>query len=77
MKNLIKIAPEVFVRSDEVVSVERDTTYKYSSSSPSDYCLLKDFDGSRVILKNGRKVYVRGVFPAEILKMLEKECESN
>ena len=70
MNHLIKIAPEVYVQKDEVVSVERETTYKWASPSPSDNCLLTDFDGSRVILKNGRKVYVRGVFPDEILKIL-------
>lgn len=70
MKNFIKLAPEVYVKPDEVISVERETTYKDRSPSPSDSCLIKDFDGSRVILKNGRKIYIRDVFPDAILKML-------
>lgn len=72
MKNLVEIAPEIFVKPCEVVAVQRETTYKYASQSPSDCCLLTDFDGSRVILENGRKVYVRGVFPAAIIAILNK-----
>lgn len=68
--NLIKIADEVFVRPDEVVSVERDTTYEWESSSPSDSNIRVNFDGSRIILKNGRKIFIRNVFPEAILKTL-------
>lgn len=64
---MIQLADEIFVDPLEVVSVERDTTYKYSSPSPSDSTLLVDFDGSKIFLKNGRKVFVRGIFPKEIM----------
>jgi len=67
---MVQLTDEIFVDPLEVVSVERDTTYKYSSPSPSDSTLLVDFDGSKIFLKNGRKVFVRGVFPKEIMQKL-------
>lgn len=67
---MIKITDDIFIDPTEVASVERDTTYKYSSPSPSDTTLLVDFDGSKIFLKNGRKVFVRNIFPKEIMQKL-------
>lgn len=67
---LIKIDDNTFLNSDEVCSVEYDCTYKYGSESPSDTCLIKDFEGTRVILKNGRKVFIKNIMPDEIVEKL-------
>lgn len=67
---IVEIAPEVYIDSEEFASVERDTTYKYSSPSPSDTTLLVDFDGSKIFLKNGRKIFVKGIFPKEVMLKL-------
>lgn len=69
---LIKIAPCVFVDPSEVVSVERDTTYVHGPS-PSDTHPYVDFDGSRVTLKSGRKLFVRDVFPEQIIQLLQEQ----
>lgn len=67
---MIQITEDIFIDPAEVASVERDTTYKYDSPSPSDATLLVDFDGSKIFLKNGRKVFVRNIFPKEIMQKL-------
>lgn len=70
MSKLIEVSPEVFVDPSEVVSVEHDVVKEYESFSPSDCDMRTTFDGSRIILKNGRKVFVNGVMPSLIMKML-------
>lgn len=69
--NLIKIAENVYVEPSEVSSVEREIVKKWQSSSPSDGRYVETFNGSRVILKCGRKVYVDGVMPDEIIRCLK------
>lgn len=76
--SLVKVCEDTYLNPSEVVAVVRDTTYKYESPSPSDTNMIKDFDGSRIVLKCGRKVFVNGVFPDEILEKLSfatKESE--
>lgn len=68
---LVQIAKEVYVVPNDVVSVERQIINSYVGGSPSDSCYEKTFDGSRLILKNGRKVYVNGVMPDGILEILK------
>ena len=68
---LVKVCNNTYINPSEVVAVVHDTTYKYRTASPSDTNMIKDFDGSRIVLKCGRKVFVNGVFPDEILAKLE------
>lgn len=65
---LTHINDDVYLRSEDVVSVEREIINEYTSPSPSDVRLVETFNGSRVTLKNGRKVFVRGMVPKEILE---------
>jgi hypothetical protein len=68
--NLIKIAEEVYVDPDDVVSIEHDVVNEYVGMSPSDSTMKEKFNGSRLTLKNGRKVFVNYVMPSEILLIL-------
>lgn len=75
--NLIQITPEIFVDPSEVVSVEHDQTFR-DCGSISDPCMVKEFDGTRITLKNGRKVFINHTMPSEVISKLsqdKKECE--
>jgi len=69
--NLKQIAPNTFVDPNEVVSIEHDETYRYEGLSPSDSCMIKDFDGTKLTLKNGRKVFINNMMPSEVLELLK------
>lgn len=64
----IEVAKEVFIDPAEVASVERDTVY--NSNSPSGTNIYVNFDGSRIILKNGRKIFINKVMPNEVMAKL-------
>jgi len=64
-----KITEDVYLNPDCVVSVEYDATYK-NVGSPSDSCMEKDFEGTRVTLNNGRKVFISGLTPAQVMEKL-------
>lgn len=67
---IVEINDELFIDTDEVVSVEREIVKEFRSSSPSDGYYVETFNGSRVILKNGRKIYANGVMPKDLMKKL-------
>ena len=68
---LLKIDDETYIVPTEIVSIVADATFKVSGDSPSDTCMVKDFEGSKITLKNGRKIFVKNKTPDEILKILE------
>lgn len=72
--NLIEVAKDVFIDPNEVASVEYDATYKWSGSW-SGGCNIKDFEGSRVTMKNGRKIFIKDVSPHTVMVRLKKESE--
>lgn len=74
--SLIKITDDVLIAREDVSSIQRETTYKYDGGSPSDTCMYADFIGSVITLKNGRKIYVRGLSPADINNIIEKAREA-
>jgi len=55
---MIEISDNVFVDPKDVAAVEEHIVTKYLGSFSDSYP-VKDFEGSRIILKNGRKIYVR------------------
>jgi hypothetical protein len=65
---MIEVVENVFINPDEVASVEEHVTTKYLGSFSDSYP-VKDFEGSRVILKSGRKIYIKAP-PIFILKKL-------
>lgn len=64
---IVEINDELFIDTDEVVSVERENC---SYHTPSGGYVSSNFDGSRVILKNGRKIYVNGMMPKDLMTRL-------
>lgn len=69
---LVQVAEEVYVDPDDISSVQREIVHEYASSNPSDGHKVKTFDGSRIILKNGRKVFVDKVKPEAILLLIKE-----
>ncbi len=67
---MIKITEEIFLIPSEVVSVEREIVNKWVPDRPSSGHYEQDFYGSRITLKNGQKVFVRGMEPNEIIVKL-------
>ena len=65
--NIIEVATNIFINPDEVVSIEHDGVNRYT---PSGGFISSSFNGSRITLKNGRKVFVDGVMPKEIIAKL-------
>ena len=65
---LIEIAQNVHINPDEIVSIEHDDL---SYEIPSGGYVGSNFNGTRIILKNGRKVFVNRVMPSEIIKKIE------
>lgn len=64
---IVEINDELFIDTDEVVSVEHENN---SYETPSGGYVGRNFNGSRVILKNGRKIYVNGMKPKELMEKL-------
>lgn len=62
--NLKEIEPGIFVDPNEVVTIESNGYWQDSS------CWIKS--GSRIILKNGRKVNLK-IEPAKIIEILNGE----
>ncbi len=54
---LIKLSNEVFVNPDDVCSVEKNDRHDWKGSDFSGYSVYVG-PGTRLILKNGQKVYV-------------------
>jgi hypothetical protein len=69
---LVFITDEVVVEPSEVCSIQEEKVTRYSSPSPSDSSVYTEFEGSVMTLKNGRKIYVRGMTPKQIYAVLTK-----
>lgn len=74
---MIEIGPEIFVDPKDVSSVEREVISRNGGISLSDCQMVEVFNGSRVILKNGRKIFVDGVLPSKILEKLNIKHETD
>jgi hypothetical protein len=72
--NLVEIAKNTFIDPSTVVSIEHDVVNEWATPSPSDSRMVKVFDGTRITLNNGRKVFVNGVMPEEIIRRLKPEA---
>lgn len=64
---IVEINDELFIDTDEVVSVEHENN---SYNTPSGGYVGGNFNGSRVILKNGHKIYVNGIMPKDLMNKL-------
>lgn len=66
---LVKLTDDVFVNPNEVVTVERlDMSYE----TPSGGFVNSSFNGSRIILKCGRKLHLNKIMPDEIMAKLNQ-----
>ena len=72
---MIKITDEIYVDPDQVVSVEREKVHSYRSYSLSDTTTYCSFDGTRITLKNGRKVFVENIMPDKIMEVLNAKTK--
>lgn len=70
MSNLIEVHKNIFIDPSEVVSVEHDVVKDYCSASISDHSMYEKFNGSKIYLKNGRKIHIDGVMPKTVLEKL-------
>lgn len=68
--NLLKLNETTFIDPLEIVSIEYDATFK-NVGGASDACMVKDFDGTRLTLKNGRKVFIHGMHPSEVVAKVD------
>jgi uncharacterized protein YlzI (FlbEa/FlbD family) len=69
MSEIIKLTDEFLINPDDISSLEKEETYNYT---PSGGCYIRDFCGTRIILKNGHKVYIKNMTPDEVLKKIIK-----
>ena len=67
---LVRLAPEVFVDPNDVSSIEHDVVKDYRGGSPSDTHYVESFNGTRITLKNGRKVFLNHVMPTKVIEQL-------
>lgn len=67
---MIKINENIYINKDDLVSVQEEIVTKYSSPNPSDFSTYYDFVGSVMTMKNGRKIFVRGMSPKEIMNVV-------
>lgn len=67
---MIKITEDVYINKEDLVSIQREETVSWHGS-PSDSYPVKDFSGSVLTLKNGRKIYVKGLYPQDIMELLK------
>jgi len=64
---IVEIRDDLFIDTSEVVSVEHENN---SYDTPSGGYVGGNFNGSRVILKNGHKIYVNGMMPRDLMLKL-------
>lgn len=69
--NLVEITESIIVDPLEVCSIQEEKIERYRGSSPSDSHTYIDFEGSVMTLKNGRKIFVRGLNPKQIKERLK------
>ena len=67
--NLIKLSEKVIIDPNEVCSIQEEKTYN-EPSSPSDSCMVLNFHGSVLTLKNGRKIYI-SMMPNDVMEKLK------
>lgn len=74
---MLKITENVYVDPNDVSSVEREICRQFISTRPSGGHYKETFNGSRIILKNGQKVYADKIMPDEVLRILEIEIAND
>jgi hypothetical protein len=71
---LIEVHKEVWIDPEDITSVEHDVVSRdYGGISDCD--MREVFNGTRITLKNGRKVFIDGVMPSVILAKIKTVTE--
>lgn len=66
---MFKIDDDTYIAKEDISAIQNEEIWGDSGSISSASPYLK-FKGSRIILKNGRKIFVKGKNPAQIIKEL-------
>ncbi len=66
--SIVQITDKIFFERSEFASCQEEIVRRDMSRSISDENIQTVFEGSVITLKNGRKIYVEGMTPAQILE---------
>jgi hypothetical protein len=72
-----QIKDQIYVLCEEVASVERHQVKETFACNFYELKTRITFDGSKIILKNGKEILVDEVMPDEIIKKLKLNTEAD
>ncbi len=67
---MIEVTEKIIVDPTEVCSVQEEIVREYIPAPISDGSMHTTFEGSVMTLKNGRKIYIKGMTPKQINEKL-------